>query len=299
MPSRPGLRANINHRITDAFGLSVEHFAMFEDAESEHINERIAFVAFFKHAFAAHGGHAKAVAVVGNAANDAFQNVAIACAGFGIIEQAEADRIHNRDRASAHSEDVAQNAPHTCSRALKRLNKTGVIVRFDFECNGDIVTDIDDPGVFARPLQDVCALGRQLLQVNAGAFIRAVFAPHHAEDTQLRQAGFAAQEAQDLLIFVWCELVRGNNIRRDFACGAHDREADAPACANACKIVNPSVPPIKGSATRSGCGIIPITFLCSFKIPAMLRSEPFGLSMYFNATRSHIFQLVETRSCAT
>lgn len=42
------------------------------------------------------------------------------------------------------------------------------------------------------------------------------------------------------------------------------------------KIFQPSADPSSFSLDRSGCGIIPSTFLCSFRIPAMLASDPLG-----------------------
>ena len=70
-----------------------------------------------------------------------------------------------------------------------------MIVRFDFKCNGDAVADIDDARVFARSLQHVRAFGGQLLQMYARAFVGAMFAPHHAENSQFREARFAPKEA--------------------------------------------------------------------------------------------------------
>jgi 3-oxoacyl-[acyl-carrier-protein] synthase-3 len=66
------------------------------------------------------------------------------------------------------------------------------------------------------------------------------------------------------------------------ASGAHKRVLAIGAALTVTsefRIYKPSVLPISGSAARSGCGIIPITFRWSFKIPAMCRMEPFGLSM--------------------
>jgi hypothetical protein len=65
---------------------------------------------------------------------------------------AEAQRIQHRDGPRAHGENVAQNAAHAGGRALKRLDEAGVVVRFDLEGDHVAAADIDDAGVFARPL---------------------------------------------------------------------------------------------------------------------------------------------------
>src|SRR5215469_200219 len=43
-------------------------------------------------------------------------------------------------------------------------------------------------------------------------------------------------------------------------------------------ILKPSTPPSSVSLARSGCGIIPSTFLSGLEIPAILSSEPLGLA---------------------
>ena len=104
--------------------------------------------------------------------------------GLRIVQPPEANRVHHRDGSRAHGEDVAQNAADTGRRALKRLNEAGVVVRFNLEGDRHAVANVDDAGVLARSLQDVLAFGGQLLQVDAGALVGAVFAPHHAKDAE-------------------------------------------------------------------------------------------------------------------
>ena len=73
--------------------------------------------------------------------------------------------------------------------ALKRLDKGGVIVGLDLEGAGPAVADVDNAGVFSRPLHHALAARRQPLQVDAGGLIGAVLAPHHAVNSQLGQPG--------------------------------------------------------------------------------------------------------------
>ena len=106
-------------------------------------------------------------------------------AGDRVVEAAEAERIEHGDGARAHGEDVAQDAADAGGGALEGLDEAGVVVRLDLEGDDVAAADIDDAGVFAGALHDELAAGGQLLQVQARALVRAVLAPHHAEDAEL------------------------------------------------------------------------------------------------------------------
>ena len=188
-----GLRADVDHRIADARGSAVEDLVVPEDAEREDVDQRIAVVAWLEDALAAHRRHAEAVAVVRDAADHAFEDAAVARAGFRIVERTEAQRIHHRDRPRAHGEDVAQDAADAGRRALERFDEARVVVRLDLEGDGPAVADIDDAGVLAGPCSTQLAAGGQLLQVQARALVGAVLAPHHAEDAELGVVGLAAR----------------------------------------------------------------------------------------------------------
>ena len=58
--------------------------------------------------------------------------------------------------------------------------------------NGIAVTDIDDPGILSRALNNLRSLSWQTPQVNLGAFLTAVLAPHHAEDPEFREIRLAS-----------------------------------------------------------------------------------------------------------
>ena len=67
--------------------------------------------------------------------------------------------------------------------------------------------DVEDAGVLAGSLDDVAALGRQLLEVDARALVAAVFGPHDREDAQLGQVGLLADEFDDEPVLVLGEAV--------------------------------------------------------------------------------------------
>lgn len=85
---------------------------------------------------------------MGDAADDAFENAAVAGAELGIVERAEAEGIEHGNGPGAHGEDVAENAADAGGRALEGFDEAGMIVALDFESDTEAVTDIDDTGVF-------------------------------------------------------------------------------------------------------------------------------------------------------
>ena len=178
----------------------------------------IAAVAGLELGFAAQVRHAKAVAVTGDAADHAFDNGVIPVYGFPFnarfrLDGTKAERVHDRERPRAHGEDVAQDAADAGGRALVRLDVAGMVVRLDFEGAGPAVAHVDDAGIFARPLDHAVAFGGQALEVHAAGFVRAVFAPHHAEDAQLSERRNPAQCRQDAFVLVRGDAVRSQQFR--------------------------------------------------------------------------------------
>ena len=79
-----GLGADVDHRIADAGGLGVEDLVLADQAEREGVDQRVAAVAGLKARFAAQVGHAEAVAVAGDAGDDAFDDLVILADERGI-----------------------------------------------------------------------------------------------------------------------------------------------------------------------------------------------------------------------
>src|SRR5258707_117079 len=123
------LSAHVDHGIANTLRLPVKHFILLEDAQSENIHQRISDVPLFEDALTAHCGHDEAVAVMRNAGNHALQNTPVA----RNVERTKAQGIHHGNGAGSHGEDVAQDAADSGRRALKRLYKTRMVVRFDLE----------------------------------------------------------------------------------------------------------------------------------------------------------------------
>jgi len=91
-----------------------------------------------------------------------------------------------------------------------------VIVRLDFERAGPAVANVNDAGIFTRPLHHQLAARGQTLQVNARRFIGTVLAPHHAEDAEFGPRGLAsAEQLLDLFEFFRSEAVLPDHLRRN------------------------------------------------------------------------------------
>src|ERR1700756_5111756 len=70
----PGLRADVDHRVSFACGLGVEDFILADEAEGEGVDQRISGVAGLELGFATEIGHAETVAVRGDAADYAIED---------------------------------------------------------------------------------------------------------------------------------------------------------------------------------------------------------------------------------
>src|ERR1019366_2192525 len=110
-------------------------------------------------------------------------------------------RIHDGDGTRTHGEDVAQDAANPSGCALEGLDERRMIVRLDLEGAGPAIADVDDARIFPGSLHHATAVRGQPLQVHARGFVRAVFAPHHAENAQLGEGWLAAQRLQDAVVF--------------------------------------------------------------------------------------------------
>ena len=111
--------------------------------------------------------------------------------GLGMIGLAETQRIHHRNGARAHGEDVAHDAAHAGRCTLIGLDERRMVMAFHLEDDGVAVADVDDAGILARALQHPRRFGRQAAQMRARRFVGAMLAPHHGKDAKLDQIGLA------------------------------------------------------------------------------------------------------------
>ena len=114
-----------------------------QHADAERVDQRVAEVGLVEDRLAADVGQAEHVAVATDAGDDPGQHPV----GVVGVERAEAERVHHRDRARAHREDVADDAADAGRRALVGLDVRRVVVRLDLERDGVALADVDDAGV--------------------------------------------------------------------------------------------------------------------------------------------------------
>src|SRR5262249_8939407 len=136
--------------------------------------------------------HPEGVAVAGDAGDHALDEMA----RLRVLGATEAQRVETRDRPRAHGEHIAQDAAYARRRALVGLDERRVVVRLHLEDHRLPVADVDDAGVFARTLNDARPRRRQAAQVDARGLVRAVLAPHDAEDAEL---GVGRRAPEDLV----------------------------------------------------------------------------------------------------
>ena len=190
-----GAGAEQDDLVADALGLGQPDVLVPHDADAQRVDQRVAGVAVVEEQLAADVGQAQAVAVAADAGDDAGQHAG----GVGGVGAAEAERVHDRDRAGAHGEDVADDAADAGGRALVGLDVARVVVRLDLEGDRVAVADVDDAGVLADADEQRLAVREvaELPQVHLGALVGAVLAPHDAVHGQLGGGGPAAEDVAD------------------------------------------------------------------------------------------------------
>ena len=170
----PGGRAEQHGQVPHARRLAQHQALVREDAEAEDVDQRVVLVGLVEDGLAADGRYAHRVAVAADAGDDALGDPPAA----GVVERAEPQRVHQRDGAGAHREDVAEDAADACRRPLVGLDGRGVVVALDAERDRQPVAHVDHAGVLPGPDHHVAALGGQAAQVDAARLVGAVLGPH-------------------------------------------------------------------------------------------------------------------------
>jgi hypothetical protein len=104
-------------------------------------------------------------------------------------------------------------------RALMRFDVAGVVVAFHLEDQRQPVADIDDAGILARAADHLRALGGQGAQPFLRRLVGTMLVPHRGKDAEFGEAGFAADDLQDAVVFVGLQPVGGDKFRRDLRFG--------------------------------------------------------------------------------
>ena len=206
MPSPPVRAPNRTTLLPDAGRVGQVDVLVPQDAQAQRVDQRVALVGGVEHELAADVRQAEGVAVAADAGDDAVHHAR----GVGVVDGAEAQLVHDGDRAGAHRDDVADDAADAGRGALVRLDEARVVVRLDLEGDRPAVADVDDAGVLADAdeqvlLHVVGGLVAELAQVVLGRLVRAVLGPHDRVHGQLGRGGAAAEDVADALVLVRLE----------------------------------------------------------------------------------------------
>ena len=182
-----------HRQVADARGLAEHQTVGGEQAQAQHVDERIAPIGGVEDGLATDRGHADGVAVAGHAGDHALGDPATA----GIVDGAEPQGIHEGDGPCTHGEDVAEDPPDPGGRPLVGLDRRRVVVRLDADGGGDAVADVDHAGVLARAHEHPRRLGRKPPEVDATALVGTVLRPHHRVHGQLQRVGGPAEDSLD------------------------------------------------------------------------------------------------------
>lgn len=278
-----GAGAVEDHLVTGPGGLGQVDVLVLHHADAAGVDERVALVAGVEDDLAADVRQAEAVPVAADARDDARQDPP----GVGVVGRTEAQRVDDRDRAGTHGEDVADDAADAGGRALVGLDVRGVVVRLHLEGDRVPLADVDHTGVLADADEHRVVGGdllAELLEVDLAALVGAVLGPHHGVHGELGAGGTAAQDLADpgVLVLLEAELLPGLSGVRGFGRVLDRVQAHALTSFLMIEVKKPRPSvrpvPISGSTACSGCGIRPTTLPAALVMPAMPRSEPFGLT---------------------
>ena len=179
---------------------------MPQHAHRERVDQRVRLIDAVEDRLAADVRKAEAVAVEADAAGHAVHDAG----GVGVVDRPEAQGVHDRDRARAHRDDVADDAADAGGRALEGLDEGGVVVRLGLEGDGPALADVDDARVLAHAhheafLHLVGDLLAEPAQVVLARLVGAVLRPHHRVHRQLARGGAAAEDLLDARVLVVLE----------------------------------------------------------------------------------------------
>ena len=163
-----------------------------QDAQAQHVDQRVVGVGLVAHHLTADGGHPDGVAVARHPADDPLEHPAAP----GVLEGTDPEGVHQCDRACPHGEDVTQDAPDAGGRPLVGLDGRRVVVALDPDGHGDAVAHVDHARVLTGAHQHVGRLGGEPSQVGAGRLVGAVLRPHDPVHGELQ---WVRRPLEDLL----------------------------------------------------------------------------------------------------
>src|SRR5262249_33545034 len=159
-------------------GAAADNLIVPQYPQAEGVHKWVAFIRFIKIHLARDGGDAETIAIVCDPGHDTRKKAAVGSHGSCLRatsplallafhlgrDRPEAERVQGAHRPGAHRKNVTNDPSDTSSCTLERLHRAGMIVRFNFERDGQPIADVDDAGVFlACAHEDAGRLRREAL----------------------------------------------------------------------------------------------------------------------------------------
>ncbi len=158
-----------------------------QEPKAQHVHERVAGVALVDGELPSDRRDSDGVAVAGDPTDHPVEQPPV----LRVVERAEAEWVHQRDRPGAHREYVADYPAHPGRGTLVRLHGRRVVMALDANCGGDAVADVDYTGILAGPNQNSGPLGRKAAKVDPRGLVGAVLTPHDRDHRELERVGLA------------------------------------------------------------------------------------------------------------
>jgi hypothetical protein len=232
-PVAPGPRADAEQDVPHTVGGGPDQVRLPQQADAHGVHQRVSGVPRGEADLTAERRHPDAVAVVAHAAHDPGEEIPVP----GKVERAEAQAVEDRDGASAHGEDVAQNAADSGRGALVWLDRRGMIVRLDLEGHRPAVRQAQDAGVLAGPLDHVRPGGGEGPEDGLRVLVAAVLRPERREHAQLGERRRTAEQLQNALVLHLVQVVLAHHLGGDrtlaregrrLGCAGHRGAAHVP-----------------------------------------------------------------------
>jgi len=193
----PGAGAHQQHHVADLGGRRRGDVVGPDQPHAHGVHQGVLGVGLVETDLAGHVGHADAVAVPGDAAHNAVEQVPV----LRVVQRAEPEGVEQGYGAGAHGQDVPDDAAHARGCSLQRLHGGRMVMGLDLENYCQAIADIHRAGVLRPGLgQDSVGLLAEQLQQRPGVLVAAVFAPERPEHPQFDRVGLPVQPFDDQVI---------------------------------------------------------------------------------------------------
>ena len=232
MPSRPVFEPDVVDGIANSRRAAFDQGVSVGDAEAEHVDERVGRISIVERRFRRRRSGCRCCCRSLQCRRRRLRR-SPGSRAFRAVHLAKPQRIHQRDRTSAHRENVADDAADAGGGALIRLDeRSGSLCDSILKTAASPSPDSTRASVLARALRARAALrSGSFLRCTSRTLVAAVLGPHHRKNSELGDARLSTEGLDDAVVFLECETVTFE----ERAIGrAHDAAVDTAPCAATC-----------------------------------------------------------------